>query len=99
MKKIILLLGIFLLASCGNNDKDCNCTQQRYERKAVYTIAIPPQFVSASEWEKKGNAENIDSDDCSKNGSISKKGDADSWVNSGGTTSTVVEYEYRVTCQ
>lgn len=101
MKKIILLLGMFLLASCGNNDKDCNCSQQRYERKVVRTngtgLETPP--ISTTEWEVKGNAESAGTDDCSKNGSISKSGVSDSWSNSGTNTYTNLEYQYKVTCQ
>jgi hypothetical protein len=100
MKKILFICSILFLIGCGSSDKDCNCTQQRWERKAVYTIgsdaSTPP--ISTTEWKKTGNYESA-GNDCNKNGSISKKGDVDSWPDSNGTTYTVLEFEYRVTCQ
>lgn len=100
MKKIFILFGGLLLTGCGgNNDKDCNCSQQRYERKVVKKLEVPQTVVSSTDWEKKGNSEPISTDDCSKNGSISGSGNADSWLNPDNTTYTVVEYENRVSCQ
>lgn len=88
---------------CGSsNDKDCNCSQQRWERKATYTIVTPPAqstLVSATEWQSVGNKENISSDDCSKNGTTTNSGSSGSTLSSDGTKYTTTEFEYRITCQ
>lgn len=102
MKKIIFIAAGLFLIGCGSDDKDCNCTQQRWERKATYTVingtTNPPtggNLVSATEWEKAGSSESA-GDDCSKNGSVSKSGSG--YLSSNSSTYTNLEYEYRVTC-
>lgn len=99
-KSSIVIWGLFLIGCGGNNDKDCNCSQQRWERKVVYTIALPQTEVSATEWAAVGSSENLDTDDCSKNGTKgNSSGSINAISNSDGTTYTVTQFEYRITCQ
>lgn len=103
MNKIILLFGVAtLFNSCGKDGKDCDCSQQRWERKAIYTVVTPPAqsvFISATEWQTAGNKESINSDDCSQNGTNGNSGNSGSTLSSDGTKFTTTEYEYRITCQ
>ncbi|PKF76182.1 hypothetical protein [Chryseobacterium sp. PMSZPI] len=104
MKKIIIIVsGIFLIGCSG---KDCECTQQKWERKATYTIVdtsvippTPPKLISATEWQKTGNEEKFDNDDCGRNGSVGRKGSTGLSTNINAGTYTNLEFEYRITCQ
>ncbi len=49
MKKILFLSALLLIFSC--KEKDCNCNEVRTERQAIYTVALPPQFISATDWQ------------------------------------------------
>lgn len=106
MRKIFIIAsGMFLIGCGGSSDKDCNCTQQRWERKATYTNADgttnPPKepvLISSTEWQKKGDSESAGTDDCSRNGTVKNKGESNLTPNSNNTY-TVTQYEYRVTCQ
>lgn len=100
MKKTLLICSSLFFIGCESGEKDCNCTQQRWERKAIYKVnedtSAPP--ISATEWEKKGTVLPADND-CSKDGSIPKSGSIFLSSNSATNTYTNLEYEYRVTCQ
>lgn len=104
MKKIILLFlatGSFIACS-SDNDKNCYCEQQRWERKATYTVgssSTPQTFVSATEWQTAGNKERLNSDDCSQNGTKVNSGNTGSTLSSDGTKYTTTEYEYKISCQ
>lgn len=101
MRKIIIIAsGMFLIGCSGSSDKDCNCTQQRWERKVVYTISTPQTEVSSTQWASVGSSEKIDTDDCSKNGTKgTNSGSINATPGSDGTTYSVTQFEYRITCQ
>lgn len=107
MKRLILLITLAIISvGCNKNDKDCDCSRQRWERKATYTVAngttnpvTPSVFVSATEWQKIGNTESIESDDCNQNGIKINTGNTGSVLSSDGTKYTTTEFEYRITCQ
>lgn len=51
MKKLFLAIPL-LIFSC--KDKDCNCNEVRTERQATYTVGtstVPPQLISATDWQ------------------------------------------------
>ena len=103
MKKILLVSSVLFLIGCGNNDKDCSCTQQKYQRTAVYTTPSSSNptstLVSASEWEKTGNPESANTDDCGQNGSVKSGGNTNVTPIPGTTNYSTTEYEFRITCQ
>lgn len=101
MKKILFICSALFLIGCGSSDKDCNCTQQKYQRLAVYTIpssSTPSTFVSASEWVKTGNSETA-GNNCDDNGKVKPVNSGNDVYNPTNNTVSRMEYEYRVTCQ
>lgn len=97
MKKLILLSAITFLFSCGDrNEKVCNCTQQRWEKKIVRNIQSQA-VVSETDWQKVGPEKSAGTD-CSKNGGIPVQGNTAN-MDPGYTTSTETHYQERVTCQ
>lgn len=95
MKNILILSSVLLLASCSSSD-DCNCTQMRWQRIVEYQGTTDTEFASTG-WGSIGNSEEVNSSDCTKDGTIGEKGIVSSEILPNGNTKNV-EYEYRITC-